>query len=173
MIIEARKTNHNVPGINSSLYKLTDHHTVYVMPQREELWGSDADKFNPERWKERQPGWEYLPFNGGSGICIGQQLALTEVAYVVIRLMQRIDDIDGVDIGPVSHGLSLTSSQTSANCYNVEALPKSSCMLWDGVTRGWQRYRVVNHTLSSLKYPKPYVAYYWWGNGGRADWRLG
>ncbi len=78
------------------------------MHRRKDLWGDDADVFRPERWENRRPGWEYLPFNGGPRICIGQQFALTELAYVIIRLLQRIDDIDGSQVPrPARHNLTL------------------------------------------------------------------
>ncbi|KAM4057284.1 cytochrome p450 [Hirsutella rhossiliensis] len=84
-------------------------YSVHVMHRRKDLWGPDAHVFRPERWQDRRPGWDYLPFNGGPRICIGQQFALTEIAYVVIRLMQRIDAMDGSRIGPVKHRLTLTN----------------------------------------------------------------
>ncbi|KAK5138660.1 hypothetical protein LTR04_004310, partial [Oleoguttula sp. CCFEE 6159] len=58
-------------------------YSVHVMHRRKDLWGADAAAFRPERWVGRRPGWEYLPFNGGPRICIGQQFALTEASYVV------------------------------------------------------------------------------------------
>jgi cytochrome P450 len=33
----------------------------HVVHHREDLWGSDADKFIPERWEGRKMGWDYLP----------------------------------------------------------------------------------------------------------------
>lgn len=78
------------------------------MHRRRDIWGEDADEFKPERWSGRRPGWEYLPFNGGPRICIGQQFALTNVSYTLVRLLQRIEAIDGANLGPVKHGLSLT-----------------------------------------------------------------
>jgi cytochrome P450 len=33
----------------------------HVVHHREDLWGSDADKFIPERWESRKMGWDYLP----------------------------------------------------------------------------------------------------------------
>lgn len=85
-------------------------YSVHVMHRNKDLWGPDADEFIPERWAKRRPGWEYLPFNGGPRICIGQQFALTEIAYVLVRLIQRVDEIDGSQVGPVTHDLSLTNS---------------------------------------------------------------
>lgn len=59
------------------------------------LWGLDADEFKPERWNGRKFGFNYLPFNAGPRICIGQQFALAEVGYAIVRLVQRFDNIDG------------------------------------------------------------------------------
>jgi len=36
----------------------------------------------------------YIPFNGGPRICIGQQFALTEMAYTVIRILQRYERVE-------------------------------------------------------------------------------
>lgn len=37
---------------------------------------------------------KYLPFNGGPRICIGQQFALTEIGYTVVRMLQKYERID-------------------------------------------------------------------------------
>lgn len=84
-------------------------YSVHVMHYRKDLWGEDADKFRPERWEGRRHGWEYLPFNGGPRICIGQQFALTEAAFVVVRLLQRFDGLEGEVPVVMKHGLTLTN----------------------------------------------------------------
>lgn len=86
------------------------NYSVHVMQHREDLW-EDAEAFKPQRWVGRRPGWEYLPFNGGPRICIGQQFALTEASYVVVRLLQRFDAIEaGAQwTGETMHGVTLTS----------------------------------------------------------------
>lgn len=84
-------------------------YSVHVMHRRRDLWGEDADDFKPERWNGRKPGWEYLPFNGGPRICIGQQFALTEAGYVVVRLLQRFEAMDGEVPTRYMHGVTLTS----------------------------------------------------------------
>lgn len=79
------------------------------MHRRKDLWGEDAHEWKPDRWENRRPGWDYLPFNGGPRICIGQQFALTEIAYVLVRMIQRVDRIDGSQVGPVKDGVTLTN----------------------------------------------------------------
>lgn len=84
----------------------------HVMHRRKDLWGPDADDFVPERWETIRPGWAYAPFNGGPRICIGQQFALTEAGYVIVRLLQRFDAIEGLDIDRSRdyHHFTITSS---------------------------------------------------------------
>jgi len=36
-------------------------YSPYVMQRREDLWGSDANEYIPERWEGRKFGWDYLP----------------------------------------------------------------------------------------------------------------
>ncbi|KAL9093543.1 MAG: hypothetical protein Q9165_003938 [Trypethelium subeluteriae] len=55
----------------------------------------DPDDFVPERWENWTPkSWTYIPFNGGPRICIGQQFALTEMQYTLVRLLQKFERID-------------------------------------------------------------------------------
>lgn len=83
----------------------------------------DAELFRPDRWDEDMPlndtpvnaKWGYLPFNGGPRICLGSKsssiqielrallntypcsfivdLALTEAAYTIVRIVQRFPTI--------------------------------------------------------------------------------
>lgn len=68
------------------------------MHRRKDLYGSDADEFRPERWEDgdgklgKTIGYGYLPFNGGPRVCLGQELALLEAGYVVVRLVQRFGE---------------------------------------------------------------------------------
>lgn len=88
------------------------NYSIHVTHRRKDLWGEDADEYRPERFIGRRPGWEFLPFNGGPRICIGQQFALTEASYVLVRLLQRYDQISASPEeleGPTLSNLTLTS----------------------------------------------------------------
>lgn len=68
---------------------------LYPMHRRPDIFGADADEFRPERWETlRVPAWAYLPFNGGPRVCLGQQYALTEASYTVVRLVQEFEAIE-------------------------------------------------------------------------------
>ncbi|KAK5133601.1 hypothetical protein LTR08_007549 [Meristemomyces frigidus] len=90
--------------------------SVYGMHRRKDYYGEDAEEFRPERWlddpltgkKGLRPGWEYLPFNGGARICLGQQFALTEASYTTARLCQAFDRIESRDSQPWTESLTLT-----------------------------------------------------------------
>ncbi|KAJ6185266.1 hypothetical protein N7519_006567 [Penicillium mononematosum] len=85
-------------------------YSTYVLHRRKDIWGEDAEIFNPDRWVGRKVTWEYIPFNGGPRTCIGQQFALMRSSYVLVRLLQRFDKIEDVHSErEIRYGVSLTS----------------------------------------------------------------
>ena len=49
--------------------------SVYLMHRRKDLWGEDALDFRPERWEEKIPPWQFLPFSGGPRVSVLNPLA--------------------------------------------------------------------------------------------------
>lgn len=74
---------------------------VYAMHRNKAMWGPDADEFKPERWEGRKIGFEYLPFNAGPRICLGQNFALTSAGFAVVRLLQRFERLELIEDGEV------------------------------------------------------------------------
>ncbi|KJZ78534.1 hypothetical protein HIM_01925 [Hirsutella minnesotensis 3608] len=70
-------------------------YNTYALHRDERVFGSDPEAFVPERWRDLRPGWGYLPFSGGPRICMGQHLALTEIQYVIARMAQTFEVIEG------------------------------------------------------------------------------
>lgn len=52
-----------------------------------EIWGKDALEFRPERWETMRTTWEYIPFLGGGRIYPAQQIALTEISFILVRFL--------------------------------------------------------------------------------------
>lgn len=76
-------------------------YSVYTTHRLEQYYGKDSTEFRPERWAEnKKVGWAYVPFNGGPRICLGQQFALTEASYVVVRLIQMFPNLASRDDRP-------------------------------------------------------------------------
>lgn len=70
----------------------------YALHRRPAVFGDDVDIFRPERWESLRPAhWSYLPFGGGFRVCPGQQLALTEIGYCVVRMVQAFERIENRD----------------------------------------------------------------------------
>ncbi|OAQ58804.1 n-alkane-inducible cytochrome P450 [Pochonia chlamydosporia 170] len=68
----------------------------YVNSRRKNIYGDDANQFRHERWETGElasVGWAYFPFNGGPRQCLGQDFALMEVCYTVVRLLQAYSTI--------------------------------------------------------------------------------
>lgn len=85
-------------------------YSTLVMQRRADLYPPSSKSFPPpsafapDRWDSWTPkSWTYVPFNGGPRICIGQQFALTEMGYTLVRLFQRFETVEnrmgGVDPG--------------------------------------------------------------------------
>ncbi|KAF8600071.1 CYP63 cytochrome P450 monooxygenase-like protein [Ceratobasidium sp. AG-I] len=75
-------------------------YSVLQMHRRKDLWGPDADLFDPERWIDERlkkyltPNpFIFLPFNAGPRICLGQQFAYNESSFFLVRLLQRVESI--------------------------------------------------------------------------------
>ncbi|KAG9217631.1 hypothetical protein CCMSSC00406_0003680 [Pleurotus cornucopiae] len=70
-------------------------YSVMLMHRRKDLWGQDAEEFDPDRFLDARlnkylipNSFAFLPFNAGPRICLGQQFAYNEMSFMVIRLLQ-------------------------------------------------------------------------------------
>ncbi|KAL4257125.1 cytochrome P450 family protein [Pleurotus pulmonarius] len=75
-------------------------YSVFVMQRRTDLWGPDAEVFDPDRFLDERlhkyltPNpFIFLPFNAGPRICLGQQFAYQETSFFVIRFLQTFSSI--------------------------------------------------------------------------------
>ncbi|KAI1348111.1 cytochrome P450 52E2 [Xylaria sp. FL0043] len=82
----------------------------WVMHRRKDIFGDDAEEFRPERWEDLRVTYEYLPFNAGPRICIGQQFALTQMALITFRMLQAFKAIERRDDRPPIQKLGVNLS---------------------------------------------------------------
>ncbi|KIJ06968.1 hypothetical protein PAXINDRAFT_91187, partial [Paxillus involutus ATCC 200175] len=75
-------------------------YSVFLMHRRKDLWGPDAEEFDPARFLDERvqkyltPNpFIFAPFNAGPRICLGQQFAYNEVSYFLIRLLQTSSSV--------------------------------------------------------------------------------
>ncbi|KAF8583528.1 cytochrome P450 [Ramaria rubella] len=75
-------------------------YSVWSMHRRVDLWGPDAQEFDPDRFLDDRvtkyliPNpFIFMPFNSGPRICLGQQFAYNETTVMLVRLLQTFDTI--------------------------------------------------------------------------------
>ncbi|KZV75607.1 cytochrome P450 [Peniophora sp. CONT] len=76
-------------------------YSVFVLHRRKDLWGEDAEEFDPMRFLDERVklmtgkgSFIFVPFNAGPRICLGQQFAYNEAGYFLVRLLQRFASVD-------------------------------------------------------------------------------
>lgn len=63
---------------------------VAAIHRDKEIWGDDADEFNPSRFKDQRKHLAaFIPFGLGARTCPGQNLALVEAKLVLAMILQR------------------------------------------------------------------------------------
>lgn len=105
-------------------------YSVYVMHRRKDIYGEDAEEFRPERWEGdalKDIGYAYLPFNGGPRLCLGQDFALLEASYTIVRILQVFPEIglseEEAKVGVGKERQALTLVVASAEGCVVELKP--------------------------------------------------
>ena len=72
--------------------------SFYALHRRQDLCGDTAILFRPEGWENlRLPPWCYLTFGSGPRVCPGQNPALTEVAYTIVKILHVSKTIENGD----------------------------------------------------------------------------
>ncbi|KAI6039223.1 cytochrome P450 [Pisolithus marmoratus] len=96
-------------------------YTVFLMHRRKDLWGPDAEMFDPDRFLDERSKYLtsnpfiFLPFNAGPRICLGReasdnfstlkpmtfdwnlQFAYNEMSFFLVRLLQTFSSITLVE----------------------------------------------------------------------------
>ncbi|KAI6003547.1 cytochrome P450 [Pisolithus orientalis] len=92
------------PGVNGGppIYippKTRTPYSVFLMHRRKDLWGPDAEIFDPGRFLDDRLKYLtsnpfiFLPFNAGPRICLGQQFAYNEISFFLVCLLQTFSSI--------------------------------------------------------------------------------
>ena len=70
----------------------------YALHRDKAVYGENVESFNPDRWDSIQPSsWQFMAFGGGQRACLGQQKAIIEASYTLIRLAQSFKRIESRD----------------------------------------------------------------------------
>jgi cytochrome P450 len=97
----------------------------YALHRLQDIYGPTATDFIPERWTSDsrdgplRPSWDYIPFSGGTRICVGQQYALTGASNNIVGICQTFKEPHSRDYGPSKLELTLCSGERT----KVELIP--------------------------------------------------
>ena len=68
------------------------------MYRRKDLFGEDAEEFNPERWETLEVApWSFLSFSGGPRVCSGKNLTLAHISFTMVKFLQKFRRVDNRD----------------------------------------------------------------------------
>ncbi|KAK1944311.1 Cytochrome P450 86A22 [Phytophthora citrophthora] len=102
--------------------------SVYSTARLENVWGSDAAKFVPERFLDKESAkllpvssTKFASFGTGPRVCVGRNLALLELKLVVSCLVSRfrLEEVSGQ---VVTHGRGVTLRMKDPFMMKVEVL---------------------------------------------------
>ncbi|KAI2782496.1 cytochrome P450 [Daldinia loculata] len=69
--------------------------SAWVLHRSQEIWGSDAEEFRPERWLDKENEGTlkrfFFSFGGGSRTCIGRHISWLEISKIVPTLLMCFD----------------------------------------------------------------------------------
>ncbi|AYV77733.1 MAG: CYP86A7 [Edafosvirus sp.] len=69
-------------------------YSPYIINRLESLWGKDMDEFIPERWMKETnitniSSYRFPTFNGGTRLCLGKSMALSEIKILTCMLLNK------------------------------------------------------------------------------------
>lgn len=83
--------------------------SYYAVHRKTAVFGDDIDAFRPDRWNDVSPEqWEFMGFGAGNRACLGQQKALIEASYVLVRIARAFSEILSKDNKPWQGELKMT-----------------------------------------------------------------
>ena len=86
---------------------------IWALHHDKDIWGEDADQFRPRRWDEKKPTtWEFVPFYGGPRVCPAQEQVLTQIVYLLVRLVREFSRMENRD--PSGEYVELTRMATES-----------------------------------------------------------
>ncbi|XP_039444999.1 cytochrome P450 4c21-like [Culex pipiens pallens] len=68
-------------------------YNLYTYHRRKDIWGADADQFDPDRFEPERAAkrhrFAYIPFVAGQRTCIGQRYAMLSMKILLLRVLQE------------------------------------------------------------------------------------
>lgn len=97
---------------------------LYTMHRRKDIWGSNANDFNPDRFhsdevKKRNPH-AYAPFSLGPRNCIGMRYSYTAMKVILATLLRNYHFTTNLKMSDVRMRYEITLKNVRGNMVRVE-----------------------------------------------------
>ncbi len=87
--------------------------SMYAMHRDPEIWGEDAEVFDPDRFSphrsEGRDRWAFLPFGAGPRSCIGDHFAMLEATIALATLLRTVEVESLEDEFPLALPFTMTA----------------------------------------------------------------
>ena len=109
-------------------YRVPAGSNVFILQwrtQRDPRFFPDADRFDPERWRDdpvrsgKIPRFAYFPFGGGPRVCVGAAFAMMEATLLLAMIQQKyhLEIVTG-------HPIEIFASVTLRPKYGIRVIPR-------------------------------------------------
>lgn len=97
---------------------------LYTMQRRPDIWGSNADQFDPDRFhpdemKKRNPN-AFAPFSLGPRNCIGMRYAYIEMKIVLATLLRNFRFTTHLKMSDIRMRYEITMKNIHGNMVRIE-----------------------------------------------------
>ncbi|KAF2312643.1 hypothetical protein GH714_039357 [Hevea brasiliensis] len=90
---------------------------VAILHRNPDIWGPDADQFNPERFATSKNAQAYMPFGIGARTCAGQHFAKAELKVILSLILSKF-------------GLSLSPAYIHSPAFRLVVQPENGVNLY-------------------------------------------
>jgi cytochrome P450 len=89
---------------------------------RKDLWGEDVHKFNPDRFEANQKRhpYQFVPFSGGSRICIGTKYAYMSMLVLLAHLIRNYKFTTDLTMDKIEWGWTGTMRLLNGHMVRIE-----------------------------------------------------
>ena len=89
----------------------------YSLHRESSIYGDRSEVFDPDRWNRIKPGpFDFMGFGQGRRMCLGQQKAMVEAAYVLARMALAFEGLESRE----SRSYAAAERMTTRNAYGCK-----------------------------------------------------
>lgn len=92
--------------------------------RRKDIWGEDADKFNPDHFSREQMSkrspYAFMAFSNGTRYCLGQRFAIISIKVILAKLFRKYRFSTHFEMDEIKFRFEVTCKPTNGIMVEVE-----------------------------------------------------